>query len=265
VLVLANGDASRLPGRPTKDPVFGLPAAWVNEDLADHLSAQGNTVVDRGSVLMTHLADVVRSNADSLLSRQDVQQLIDGLKRTAPAVADEIGGAGLGVSDVHQVLRSLLAERVPIRDLVRILEAVTAKARDGRDPEGLVEAARQTLGGVLCAQAAVDGTIHAVTFDPMLEHGLITARRVGEGGWYLELDARMTQAILTAITDAVVRAQERTTRPTIVCAAPLRPIVRRLVASAPVRVPVLSYSELVPSFTIQPTEVINVEHASAAV
>jgi flagellar biosynthesis protein FlhA len=265
VLVLANGDASRLPGRPTQDPVFGLPAAWVNEDLADHLQAQGNTVVDRGSVLMTHLADVVRGNADALLSRQDVQQMIDGLKRSAPAVAEEIGGAGLGVSDVHQVLRALLAERVPIRDLVRILESVTAKARDGRDPEALVEAARQTLGGVLCAQAAVDGTIAAVTFEPMLEHALITARRTGEGGWYLDLDARMTQALLSGVTGAVVRAQEQTARPTIVCAAPLRPIVRRLVATAPVRVPVLSYSELVASFSIQPTEVINVEHEAATV
>jgi flagellar biosynthesis protein FlhA len=264
-LVLANGDALRLPGRPTQDPVFGLPAAWVHEDLADHLQAQGHTVVDRGSVLMTHLADVVRGNADSLLSRQDVQGLIDGLKRVAPSVADEIGGAGLGLSDVHLVLRSLLAERVPIRDLVRILEAVTAKARDGRDPEALVEAARQTLGGVLCAQAAVDGTIAAITFDPMLEHSLITARRVGDGGWYLDLDARMTQALLSAINDAIVRAQEHSTRPAIVCAAPLRPIVRRLVATAPVRVPVLSYSELVTSIAIQPIEVINVEREAAAV
>ena len=147
-------------------------------------------------MLVTHLSDVVRRNAGSLLSRQDVQQLIDGLRMSAPALLEDIGADGVSLAEIHAILRALLDDMVPIRDLIRILEAVTARARDTRDREQLVEAARQVLAAAISAQAAPEGVLAAITIEPSLEQQLIQARRIGESGSFLDLDAsRMEQLI----------------------------------------------------------------------
>jgi flagellar biosynthesis protein FlhA len=148
---------------------------------------------------------------------------------------------------------------------VRIVEAVTARARETRDPEALLEAARMALGAAICAQVQVDGRLPTITFDPLLEHQLLEARRVGEGGTFLDMDPRRTEQLLDALGRTVSRAQERGHRPIVVCSGQLRPVVRRLVTASPVPVPVLSYGELDPSFTIEPIEVITLEQADAAV
>ena len=265
VLVLVDGDDTIVGGRPTTEPVFGLPACWVPDAIADHHRSRGATVVDRSSVVVTHLAEIVRRHAATLLSRQDVQRLIDAVKQHSPALADAIGPNGLSLSEVHDVLRALLGEGVPIRDLVRILEAITARARDSRDIEVLVEAARQAVAAALCAQAASNNVISAVTFDPALEHHLIQARRMGEAGWFLELDGSRLEALMRAMAAALGRAQAHVRRPTVVCAPPLRPIVRRLVGSGLGAPMVLSYSELVPSVTVEYSEVIELAGSDSKV
>jgi flagellar biosynthesis protein FlhA len=266
VMVLATDiDPGRLPGRPTTDPVFGLPAVWVPEELGNHYEVQGATVVDRASVLVTHLSELIRRNAATLITRQDVQDLVKGLEQRAPAVAQEVGDAGISLAELQNVLRGLLTEGVPVRDLVRIVEAVTARARETRDPEALLEAARMALGAAICAQVQVDGRLPTITFDPLLEHQLLESRRVGEGGTFLDMDPRRTEQLLDALGRTVSRAQERGHRPIVVCSGQLRPVVRRLVTASPVPVPVLSYGELDPSFTIEPIEVITLEQADAAV
>ena len=144
-LVLVPGDDVALHGTVTVDPVFGLPAAWVSSDVAEVQARQGRTVIDRASVMVTHVSEIVVSRADEILSRQAVQELVEGVAATSPAVANEVGGDVLTLAELHDVLRALLRERVPIRDLTRILEAVTARARTNREPESLLEAARVAL------------------------------------------------------------------------------------------------------------------------
>ena len=122
-----------LPGRATTDPVFGLPATWMTTEIADVLALEGATVIDRASVIVTHLSEVIRRTARDLLSRQDVAALVESVKESAPALAEEIGGEGLSLAEVQRVLRELLDEGVPIRDLTRILEAVTSEGT--RDPQ----------------------------------------------------------------------------------------------------------------------------------
>src|SRR5690606_14881050 len=122
-----------------------------------------------------------------------------------------------------------------------------------------------TLGAAICAQASVNGRLHTITFEPMLEHQLLEARRVGESGTFLDLDARRTEALLDALARTIGRAQERGLRPVVVCSAQIRPAIRRLVAAGPLPVPVLSYGELDPRCTIEPVEVIDLEQADAAV
>ena len=262
VLVLAGDDGPIAHGIPTTEPVFGLPAAWVPEQLADHHRARGATVVDRSSVLVTHLSDLVRRNAGSLLSRQDVQQLIDGLRLSAPALLEDIGANGVSLAEIHAVLRALLDDLVPIRDLVRILEAVTARARDTRDREQLVEAARQVLASAISAQAAPEGVLAAITIEPSLEQQLIQARRVGESGSFLDLDASRMERLIRATAEAVIAGQSRERRVALICSPQLRPVMQRLVGRGAQCPPVLSYSELVPTIVVEPVEVIDLAYAS---
>jgi flagellar biosynthesis protein FlhA len=262
-MVLGNDDDPITGGKQTIEPVFGLPASWVPDAIADYHRSRGATVVDPSSVIVTHLAEIVRRNAASLLSRQDVQRLIDGMRPFAPVLADAVGPTGLSLAEVHDVLRGLLAESVPIRDLVRILEAITAKSRESRDIETLVESARQALAPAICNQHSVQNILTAITFDPRLEHVLLQSRRMGESGWVLDLDGTRMEQLLRGAGEAIARSQKRTKRPVVLCAPPLRPIVRRLVGNAPATPPVISYAEIVPSVTVEFLEVIDLVGADS--
>lgn len=256
-------DAKGMPGRATVDPVFGLPATWVQDELADLLAAEGATVIDRASVIVTHLSEVVRSCAADLLTRQDVQVLVDAVKTVSPVVAAEVGTDTLSLAEVQRVLRDLLGEGVPVRDLTRILEAVTARARESRAPEGLVEAARTALGPTISTGAATGGRLSALTFDPLLEQSLLEALRQGDQGTWLAVDGLRMEQLIHGIGDAVSAAEASGHRPVLVCAAQLRPAVRRLVATGRPDLSVLSYPELARTLTVDPVGVITLGQRAA--
>jgi flagellar biosynthesis protein FlhA len=197
-----------VPGTPTRDPVFGLDASWVPAEFGPQAELAGATVVDRGSVVTAHMAEVVRGNAGRLLSRQDVKMLVDAVRATDPVVADEFGTAGLSLAEVQRVLQLLLDEVVPIRDLVRILEVLSERARVTKDPEVLTEAVRGALGPSISAGHAADGKLPVLTLDPMLEHALMESLRPGEAGSYLALDPEVAERLLTQV-GAVATAPEQ--------------------------------------------------------
>jgi flagellar biosynthesis protein FlhA len=243
-LVLEDGTGQHLPGRATVDPVFGTPAAWVSLELAEVYRAAGSTVVDRASVIVTHLAEVVRQHAADLLTRQTVQTLLDAVAQVAPTVAKDVDGDKLTLGELQQVLAALLNEGVPVRNLTRILEAVTSKARESRSIEALTEAARQSIGAVICAGALTDGSLHALTIEPSLEQSLLEAVRSNESGTWLAVDGVRLAGLLDGISRAVTAAEEQGYQAALVCAAPLRPSIRRIVASSRPDLPVIAYSEL---------------------
>ncbi len=257
-------DARGLPGRATVDPVFGLPATWVQTELADMLAAEGATVIDRASVIVTHLSEVVRAAAPDLLTRQDVQVLVDAVKTVSPVVAGEVGTDNLSLAEVQRVMRELLSEGVPVRDLTRILEAVTAKARETRAHEALVEAARSVLGPTISAGAAVGNRLAALTFDPLLEQSLLEACRTGDTGTWLALDPARMEALVGGVGDAVRRAENSGHRPAVVCSAQLRPAIRKLLVGGRPDLPVLAFTELSRSVTIEPVGVIHLAERTAA-
>src|SRR5690606_1395919 len=150
--VLALGDdLAALPGTAVSEPVFGLPGKWVPTELRHAAEIAGATVVDRVSVLVTHLSALVHQHAARLLGREDVRVLTEGVKQVNPSVVEELVPSLLSLGEVQRVLQGLLVEQVPIRDLGRIYEALTLRARVSTDPEGLVEAARGALGPALAA------------------------------------------------------------------------------------------------------------------
>ena len=137
----------------------------------------GATVVDRASVITTHLAEVVGQHAGRLLGREDVKMLTDMVKRSHPVVVEELTPAQLSLGEVQRVLQGLLDEQVSVRDLVRIFEALSLKAPGTKDPDALVEAARAALGPAIVAPHLADGAVHVISFEPTLEQRMLEAVR----------------------------------------------------------------------------------------
>jgi flagellar biosynthesis protein FlhA len=233
-----------VPGTPTRDPVFGLDASWVPAEFGPQAELAGATVVDRGSVVTAHMAEVVRGNAGRLLSRQDVKMLVDAVRATDPVVAEEFGAAGLSLAEVQRVLQCLLDEVVPIRDLVRILEVLSERSRVTKDTEVLTEAVRVALGPSISAGHAPEGKLPVLTLDPMLEHALLEALRPGEAGSYLALDPEVAERLLAEVQASATAAEQQSRQPVLVCAAPIRPALRRLIRNVNAGLAVLSYLEI---------------------
>ncbi len=243
--VLAIGDhLDGLPGRRTEEPVFGLTAVWVPFELRSQAEMLGATVVDRSSVLTTHLAEVVRSYASRLLGREEVKMLTDSVRRTHPAVIDELTPSQLSLGEIQQVLQALLEESVSIRDLGRIYEALSMRARLSKDLDGLVAAAREVLGPAIVAPYLHDGTIPVLSFEPVLEQRLLEGLRVSEMGGFLALDIDTSQSLLNELTRLNELGEQQNLTPVLVCAPQIRAAVRRLTVTSVPRLPVLSYSEL---------------------
>ncbi|KGM09138.1 flagellar biosynthesis protein FlhA [Cellulomonas bogoriensis] len=243
--VLALGDnLDGVGGTPVVEPVFGLPGKWVPSELRHAAEMVGATVVDRVSVLITHLGAIIEANAPRLLSREDVRVLTEGVKQVNPSVVDELIPAMMSLGEVQRVLQGLLAERVAIRDLPRILEGLTLRAKVSTDVEGLVEAARQSLGPALAAPYAQDGVLRVVTLDPTLEQHLVEAIRPADGGAQLLLDPARADRVLGTLRSIVASAEASGREAVLVCAPALRAALRRTVVLALPNLPVLSYSEV---------------------
>jgi flagellar biosynthesis protein FlhA len=243
--VLAIGDhLDALPGQRTREPVFGLAAVWIPAELRGQAEMSGATVVDRASVVTTHLAEVVRSHAARLLGREDVRMLTDAVKRTHPAVVEELTPAQLSLGEVQRVLQSLLDEQVSVRDLVRIFEALSLRARAGKDLDGLVESARSALGPAIVAPYVVDGAVSVLSFEPGLEHRLLEGLRPTDSGAVLAIDPDLAQTVLSHLGTLLQQAEDIGVTPVLACAPQLRAAVRRMVEPTIGRLPVLSYTEL---------------------
>jgi flagellar biosynthesis protein FlhA len=264
MLLAIGDDLASLPGTVTREPVFGLDAKWVPVEVRRHIGLSGATLVDRSSVITTHLAEIVRTHARELLGREDVKTLIDMTKATHPVVVEELTPTPLTLGEVQRCLQSLLAEGVCIRDLVRIFEAMSSRARSSTDPDGLVEAARTALGPAISAAHAVGGRLPVITFDPLMEQGLLESLRAGDAGAFLLLDPEYAERVALEAARLAEMAEQDGERPVLVCAQPLRLPLRRLVESAAPNLPVLSYSELGHQLSIHPLGAVNVAHAPAA-
>ena len=251
-----------IPGRPTVDPVFGMEATWIPVEFAPQAELSGATVIDRGSVITTHLAEVIRTNASRLLSRQDVKVLVDGVRASDPVVAEELSAVSLSLAEVQRVLQALLDEGVAIRDLIRILEVMSERGRVTKDPETLVEAVRAALGSAISAPLADDGRLRVITIDPLTERLLLDGVRTNDNGSFLTGDAATLERVVNRVAELVNEIENRGMRPVLVCSGPLRPSLRKLVKTAVPHLPVLAYAELGSQLTIETTGVVNLEYAT---
>jgi flagellar biosynthesis protein FlhA len=264
--VLAIGDGlESLPGRAGVEPVFGLAGKWVPAELRHQADLTGATVVDRASVIITHLAEIVRIHASRLLGREDVRALTEIVKRTHPVVVEELTPSALSLGQIQRVLQTMLDEGVPIRDLVRIFESLSLQAKQSTDPDSLVEAARASLGPAIAARYALEGTLTAITLDPRLEQQLLESLRPTDSGLQLLIDTARAESMLADLTRITELGEERGASPVLVCSPQLRNALRKLVQMALPRLPVLSYSEIAGStLRIETIGVVNGAYPVAA-
>jgi flagellar biosynthesis protein FlhA len=246
--LLALGDAlDALPGQVVHEPVFGLTGKWVPAELRHAAEMSGATVVDRVSVLITHLGSIISKHASRLLTREDVRVLTEGVKAVNPSVVDELVPGLLSLGEVQRVLHGLLDEGVPIRDLGRIYEALTLRAKDSTHVGGLVEAARGALGPALAAPYGVDGVLRVLVVDPVVEQALVESLRPADGGMQIMLDPMRVDGLLGSVRAAVANAERLGVPVVLACAPALRAPLRALVLLAAPELPVLSYTEVTES------------------
>ncbi|UPO77119.1 MULTISPECIES: flagellar biosynthesis protein FlhA [Arthrobacter] len=242
--VLALGDfLDGLPGMATVEPVFGLAGKWVPAEMRHAAEMAGATVIDRVSVLVTHLSAIITANAARLLTREDVRVLTEGVKQVNPSAVDELVPNVLSLAEVQRVLQGLLAEQIPINDLPRIYESLLLKAKVSPDPEGLIEAARQALGPALAAQYVTGSVLRVIMIDPALEQSMLESLRPSDQGTQILLDPARIENIISSLKTTVATVENSGHTAVLVCAPALRPAIRRLVSAQANGLPVLSYQE----------------------
>ncbi|NMR20553.1 flagellar biosynthesis protein FlhA [Cellulomonas fimi] len=264
--MLALGDSlDALPGQAVHEPVFGLAGKWIPAELRHAAEMAGATVVDRVSVLITHLGSIITQHASRLLTREDVRVLTEGVKQVNPSVVDELVPGLLSLGEVQRVLHGLLDEQVAIRDLGRIYEALTLRAKQSTDVGGLVEAARAALGPALAAPYGHDGVLRVVVVDPVLEQQLVESLRPAEGGTQIMLEPARVEGVLASVRSCVAAGEASGFPVVLTCAPALRPAMRRLVVLATPELPVLSYTEVTGSgLRIETVGTVRDAHAIAA-
>ncbi|NPV60515.1 MAG: flagellar biosynthesis protein FlhA [Actinobacteria bacterium] len=241
-----------VPGTPTTEPAFGLPALWIEEEVVERAKAAGYTVVDPGSVLLTHLTETIRRHAADILSRQDTQALVDMVKESNPVAVEEAVPNLLTVGEVQRVLQGLLAEGVPTRDMVTILEILGDRAKMTKDTGMLVEYVRQGLARTIAGQyVAEDGKLHVLTLDPAVERAVIESLHQVNGEIVPGLDPGLAEAVITSLASRAEEAANRGFQPVLLCSSSVRRFVRRLTSRILARMPVLSYDELPPDLELE--------------
>lgn len=234
-----------LQGIATTEPAFGLPAYWISDAEKGRAELMNYTVVSPLAVLSTHLTEVIRSHASDLLSRQMVQEMLNQLKEKTPAAVEGVIPDIIRLGDVQDVLKNLLKERVPIRDLSGIIEVLGKHAASTRDPAILAEAVRQTMARTLSnLYREEDGFLHVFTLSPQLEMTLKESLSATDSGLGFSIDTVTAQSILNATGERMEALAQEGHPPVLLCPRELRLAFRRLVEQAFPNLVVLAFSEI---------------------
>jgi len=251
LLAMNPGTATQpIEGIPTTEPAFNLPALWIPESGRGDAEMAGYTVIDPTSVIATHLTEIIKSHAPDLLGRQETSSLLDNVKQHYPVVIEELIPNLLTVGEVQRVLQNLLRERIPIRNLLLILESLADGARQSKDIDYLTERVRVALARHICAEYSEDGLLSVITVDPRLETLLGEAVRRGEDAYAL-LDPQTVAKIYTSLTRQIQAAQAAGLHPIVLCSPTIRLALKRLTERAAPSLVVLSYSEIAPGLRVE--------------
>ncbi len=260
-LYLALNPEGELPpeidGIETQEPTFNLPAMWISADLRNRAEALGCTVVDASTVLITHLTEVIKNSASELLGRQAVKEMIESIKESNPAIVEELSPEVLGLGEIQKVMQNLLREKVPLHDMVTLLEELSDQSRVTKDLDTLTESVRQALRRTITSQHVnYEGKLEVVTIDPKLEKKISESIQVTRQGSFPVMDPVMTQNLVDGIGRVVDSLAQKGISPVILTSPSIRLPLKRLLDRFHLPVAVLSINEILPEVKVEAVGVI---------
>ena len=232
-------------GIPTFEPSFHLPAIWITEGQRERAESLGYTVVDPPSIIATHLTEIIRQHIAELLTRQDVQNLVNNLKESNPSLVEELTPKLLSLGEIQKVLQNLLKEGISIRDLLTIFETLADYASSTRDTDILTEYVRQSLKRAISNKFfPTNETTSVVTLDPKLEQEIMASVKQTENGAYLTLDPEKTKAIMKSVETEIAKLENLGKNPIIITSPIVRMYFKRLTEDYFKDLIVVSYNEI---------------------
>lgn len=246
-------------GIPTFEPSFHLPAIWITEGQRERAESLGYTVVDPPSIIATHLTEVIRSHIAELLTRQDVQNLVNNLKDSNPVLVDELVPKLLGLGEIQKVLQNLLAEGISIRDLLTIFETLADHAQTTRDTDVLTEYARQGLKRAISNKYFPSNeTTSVITLDPKVEQEIMGAVKQTEQGSYLALDPETTKKIIDSVETEVSKLESLGKNAIIITSPIVRMYFKKLTEDYFKDLIVVSYNEVESNVELQSVGMVTI-------
>lgn len=238
-LAVVSEGAEAVKGIPTKEPAFGLPAYWIEEQDVESTQASGHMVVDHATTMATHLTELIKRHAWEMLTRVEVQGLLDNVAKSYPKLVDELVPSHLTLGGVQRVLQNLLKERVPINDLVAILETLIDYAPATKDTEMLTEHVRQALSRYITKQYVLqDGSLPVFTLDPKIEIDIL--QTVDAGG---AVSPDFVSRLIRGLENAISKDKLKGIQPVLLCSVQVRRFIRRIVEKFMPSVVVISIAE----------------------
>ena len=239
-------------GIPTFEPSFHLPAIWITESQRERAESYGYTVVDPPSIIATHITEIIKAHIAELLTRQDVQNLVNNLKENHPVLIDELIPKLLGLGEIQKVLQNLLREGISIRDLLSILECLADHAATTRDTDVLTEYVRQSLKRSISAKYfAPNEVTSVVTLDPKVEQDIMASVKQTEQGAYLTLDPGRTKEIMHSVEEEIFKLENVGKSPIIITSPIVRLYFKKLTEDFFKDLIVVSYNEVDSNIELQ--------------
>ena len=247
-------------GIPTFEPSFHLPAVWITEAQRERAESYGYTVVDPPSIIATHLTEVIRTHLDELLTRQDVQNLINNIKDSNTTLIDELIPKLLNVGEIQKVLQNLLREGISIRDLVTIFEILADHAATTRDTDVLTEYVRQGLKRAISNKFfGGEETTSVITLDPKIEQDIMASVKQTEQGAYLTLDPDETRKILASTEKEIKKLEDAGQTPIIITSPIVRMYYKKLTSDYFKNLIVISYNEIESNVELQSVGMVTID------
>jgi flagellar biosynthesis protein FlhA len=240
---------------PTTDPAFGMKAYFITENQREEAELTGFTVVSLSTVITTHLSEVIKKYADEILTKQEVQKIVDGLRKYYPRLVEETLNV-LSITTIQKVLQNLLREGIPLKDTITIFETLSDYGASLKDPDVLTEYVRQRLGRMVVKPYLQEGRLPSLLIGEDVEEILKKSLQRTEQGTFLMIDPKIGAKIVAAITQAVDRAGQRGVIPVVLCGPLVRRHLRRLIERSLAYVPVISQAEVPPEINVEILEVI---------
>ncbi|MCI9257116.1 flagellar biosynthesis protein FlhA [Acutalibacter sp.] len=238
-------------GIETVEPAYGIPSRWILPENKEMAEIYGYTVIDPLSVILTHLSETIKKHAYELLTRSETIQLVENLKRTSPELVEEACPAVVSYALLEKVLRALLMEGIPIRDMQTILETMVDAMGTTRDPDLITESVRNALSRTITRRFCQDGQLRAITLDAEVERKVVASLTKNEHGIYLAMEPDLIQALITQLAEHIPKFAELGQQPILLTSQVVRVYLSRLLSQYFNNLCVLSFSEIVGTVQIQ--------------